>query len=205
MIDISHPVDDLLRDANQIKFYGALTGFIPVNSVYKSFDPNLMKYGKMLSNPIFMARSLDESVRKLNIHLTGLTKLKYTNKKIKYYMKVHFGYLSDMEDNIQLVLCVRKEGITSINKGHKLNKKNYKLFVSTEFSTDPIKKPVYNKVLKEYINNLFVCGVEVSYLSSKDIEDIVYRRNTDLDFTSVDSMNTFFKDEVPKYILQHGD
>ena len=78
------------------------------------------------------------------------------------------------------------------------DKSKFKLFVSTEFLLEPKYTNVWKKLDKEYISKCYKKGIRVEFTISNKIDQIVFKNNLNINFTSVNDLVTHLSVEVPQ-------
>lgn len=113
------------------------------------------------------------------------------------------GYIQDVYGNPLLVLssCTKEvfleplhEDIPDYNK--------LKLFVSTEFITNPIYKNVYRKLYNNYIEEAITKTVRVEYCSSEEIIEELYKNDLSIDFNSITELKAHLNSGIGNMLFE---
>lgn len=153
---------------------------------------------------------------------SGHSKFRFTVAGEEKYLNVFGGYLSDDEDNILLLLTVKKENFMLTNLGNRvcLSKSNifvdrldnpsapnelkvdkFRLYISSELISNPTYKNFYKRLDKEFIQPNLQKGVEVLITTSQKIENSVYSNNFKIEGETIEEINNTLKEKPLELLL----
>lgn len=153
---------------------------------------------------------------------SGHSKFRFTVAGEEKYLNVFGGYLSDDEDNILLLLTVKKENFMLTNLGNRvcLSKSNifvdrpdnpsapnelkvdkFRLYISSELISNPTYKNFYKRLDKEFIQPNLQKGVEVLITTSQKIENSIYSNNFKIEGETIEEINNSLKEKPLELLL----
>jgi len=120
-------------------------------------------------------------------------------KNINHKLYVSKGYISDVNDNILLILCTNSTEL--FDNENNINTQHLKLFVSNQFILDEKYKNVFKRINSKYISYCYKNDIEVVFTTSRKIEEQVFKNNININFSSITELTEHLKNDVGKNLF----
>jgi hypothetical protein len=107
------------------------------------------------------------------------------------------GFIADTRNRPLLVLTTSTKHCFQYSQEtgeEELLTDKLRLYVSTEFMSNPIYKNLYKKVYTEYIQECFEAGVEVVFTTSDIIDNLMYQTEFELDYKNLTELSQHLSD-----------
>jgi len=125
------------------------------------------------------------------------TRIEKEDSVMNIYIKK--GYIIDEKNNI--LLCLTTNDLKVSNSNHILKDESLRLYISNQLVNNPLYKSLYNKLQKDYIIYYQRNDVDIFYMSSKKIEQELFKSPKIFNFKTIEQMNNYLNSKELNKLL----
>jgi hypothetical protein len=111
----------------------------------------------------------------------------FTINDESHYLNCSKGYMSDIDDNILLVLCSNSPQL--FNHRGELITKNLRLYVSNRLVNNEVYKNIFKKIDSEYIHFCYENDIDVIFTTPEKIQKQVFNNDFKVEFDNLTELH----------------